>query len=151
MITPFMWALSVFILLPCRSMPGIDDGPPRVHMVVCGKRVEGEPGSSEWRGIAVDRQIFVPRSTGEVAPGEEIGFAQAGEEPENAYLSVYRADDVGRPDIAPVSEGPIDPRHLRSTVTVEPGAYVLEVSLTWEGEGDTTTFFGLHVQESTRK
>jgi hypothetical protein len=33
---------------------------PTVEHIVSGDRVAGEPGSSEWNGLAVDRQITDP-------------------------------------------------------------------------------------------
>ncbi len=148
MLTLIVWVLTLLLL--CQGAMSASNAPPTVELIVSGDRIAGVPGSSEWNGLAVDRQIAVPATKAPVETGAGLTFAVAVDDADEALLSVYRAEDITDPALTPVQEDRLDPGDLRWDVTLEPGQYVLALSLTWTGRGDVTTYFGFDVRPAGR-
>lgn len=142
-------ALLLALVLPL-ALIGVEmdrrSEPPAARVTVGEQSVDGELGSYVWGGLAVDKGLSVPSDVLFAAPGDTLQFAVDAGALAEAALSIYRAADIPKPGLTPAKELALATSELTWEVDLEPGRYVMALFVVWEGRGDASYFFALHVE-----
>jgi hypothetical protein len=115
--------------------------PPRVRLTIDGRTIDGEPGSSTWRGRAVDRSLTVPARSTALTANAALRVVVEGSAPSELSLEVYHAEDAGSQRFDPISNTALDPGDPVWRADLPPGNYIVGVFCAWKGQGESMTFF----------